>query len=700
MSYRSRLYNHRNAQSPETTGKKPFFAKQHEANDTNNKSAFFQAKLSVNDPGDHYEHEADNVANAVVNNKTARPVVKQKQISSVQRLATSMEDEKLGTNDARMERDKDDKVKSVQRAIAPPEKEKDKPVQKMGEPEKDKKVQKKDEPKKDEERKGIQRVPAGPEREKDKPVQKMGAPEKEKDKIAQKKDEPKKEEENKEGAAPVQKKPEGGGPKASQQLSNQIENSAGKGKSLPAKTLKEMNSSFGADFDNVSVHHDGESASMNRELQAQAFTHGRDIYFNSGKYNPDTSEGKFLLAHELTHVVQQQAGIRKQDDNDATTSAQPASSHPAGPINTSSAADDDPNPERLQQLDDLEQKIAAGTEESHLIRQQLDSITESSPENQSLQDQLNAQRLELISLLEDRIILLNTEISSLNKRIGANPVSSPDNPEADALGFALIKRNEELKINQQQLRPLQRWQMRRQISAVEDEISAIDTEIARLPPYCDPDDPTLDLLTARKAELEAEKKTLAKSLTAGATEYEQWDSRWGAIRYGQSPSCSNIKEAGCGPTSLAIVLNYLYQEDPESLAASGNMEIVTPPQTAAYAATNGRVCNNGTAGDTMVSNVNTGFPGFSGKKITLTQAAEQIRSGDLVIFLCKDCKGKNVSGGDKSYGGHFMVLNGVNDDSSVFTVLDPGANESKDIETISYDELQKHTGGFWMISRI
>ena len=44
---------------------------------------------------------------------------------------------------------------------------------------------------------------------------------------------------------------------------------------------------------------------MNRELNAQAFTHGRDIYFGSGKYNPNISSGKRLLAHELTHVVQQ-----------------------------------------------------------------------------------------------------------------------------------------------------------------------------------------------------------------------------------------------------------------------------------------------------------------------------------------------------------------------------------------------------------
>jgi hypothetical protein len=66
-----------------------------------------------------------------------------------------------------------------------------------------------------------------------------------------------------------------------------------------------MNRSFNADFSNVKIHTDGEAVGMNRELQAQAFTYGSDIYFNAGKFNTDTAAGKRLLAHELTHVVQQ-----------------------------------------------------------------------------------------------------------------------------------------------------------------------------------------------------------------------------------------------------------------------------------------------------------------------------------------------------------------------------------------------------------
>ncbi len=66
-----------------------------------------------------------------------------------------------------------------------------------------------------------------------------------------------------------------------------------------------MERRFGVDFRGVRVHTDSNAVQMNKELNAQAFTYGRDIYFGAGRYNPGTSTGKRLLAHELTHVVQQ-----------------------------------------------------------------------------------------------------------------------------------------------------------------------------------------------------------------------------------------------------------------------------------------------------------------------------------------------------------------------------------------------------------
>jgi hypothetical protein len=102
----------------------------------------------------------------------------------------------------------------------------------------------------------------------------------------------------------------------------------------------------------------------------------------------------------------------------------------------------------------------------------------------------------------------------------------------------------------------------------------------------------------------------------------------------------------------------------------------------------------------MVTNVHTGFPGFRGRRISLNQAVDHLRSGNLVIFLCRNCTGRNRSGGDKTYGGHYMVLNGVNADGTVFNVLDPGANEARDILTITRENLAGHNAGFWIIERI
>ncbi|PZX49867.1 eCIS core domain-containing protein [Algoriphagus chordae] len=102
-----------------------------------------------------------------------------------------------------------------------------------------------------------------------------------------------------------------GAPTASPQISTQISQSKGSGQSLPAPVLAEMGQKIGADFSGVNIHTGSQAAGMSNALGAQAFTHGKDIYFNEGKYQPETSNGKHLLAHELTHTVQQGAAVRR-----------------------------------------------------------------------------------------------------------------------------------------------------------------------------------------------------------------------------------------------------------------------------------------------------------------------------------------------------------------------------------------------------
>ncbi|MEN3330023.1 MAG: hypothetical protein V7638_4830, partial [Acidobacteriota bacterium] len=77
------------------------------------------------------------------------------------------------------------------------------------------------------------------------------------------------------------------------------------GRPLESSVRMRMEQRIGADFSAVKVHTNASAAQMNRELNALAFTHGSDIYFAEGQYDPASPSGQRLLAHELAHVVQQ-----------------------------------------------------------------------------------------------------------------------------------------------------------------------------------------------------------------------------------------------------------------------------------------------------------------------------------------------------------------------------------------------------------
>ncbi len=104
----------------------------------------------------------------------------------------------------------------------------------------------------------------------------------------------------------------GGGGTASDTVTQQISATRGSGSSMDRPTQSFMESRFGADFSNVKIHTGTDAVQMSRELNAQAFTVGNDIYFNSGKYNPSSDSGKHLLAHELTHTVQQGGAVARK----------------------------------------------------------------------------------------------------------------------------------------------------------------------------------------------------------------------------------------------------------------------------------------------------------------------------------------------------------------------------------------------------
>lgn len=92
------------------------------------------------------------------------------------------------------------------------------------------------------------------------------------------------------------------------------------GRPLDEQLRRSMEGGFGADFSQVRVHDDANAHDLNRRIQAKAFTTGSDIYFRSGEYEPSTPAGQELVAHELTHTIQQGgAPVRRELDDRATS---------------------------------------------------------------------------------------------------------------------------------------------------------------------------------------------------------------------------------------------------------------------------------------------------------------------------------------------------------------------------------------------
>jgi len=112
---------------------------------------------------------------------------------------------------------------------------------------------------------------------------------------------------------------------------------AGAGVPLPADVRQPMEERFGHDFSTVRVHTDAMARQSARDVDAQAYTVGHDVVFAAGRYAPHTREGRHLLAHELTHVVQQAQGTRLQRKDDKS---KPADKDKAAPANFKGCNDD------------------------------------------------------------------------------------------------------------------------------------------------------------------------------------------------------------------------------------------------------------------------------------------------------------------------------------------------------------------------
>ncbi|MFZ3382989.1 MAG: DUF4157 domain-containing protein, partial [Candidatus Methanoperedens sp.] len=85
----------------------------------------------------------------------------------------------------------------------------------------------------------------------------------------------------------------------------------GKGQPLPESVSAFFEPGFGQDFSRVRVHSGGAAEQSAREVNAKAYTTGHNIVFGAGQFSPGTHEGRRLIAHELTHVMQQTGGLQR-----------------------------------------------------------------------------------------------------------------------------------------------------------------------------------------------------------------------------------------------------------------------------------------------------------------------------------------------------------------------------------------------------
>lgn len=147
-------------------------------------------------------------------------------------------------------------------------------------------------------------------KEEEKKLQRAPEKKEEDDKKLMRAEAPKKEEEDKK----LQKKESGATP-AVNHVGGYVSSLNGKGHSMPPLTNQFFGERMGYDFSQVKVHTDKDAAESAKSVNAKAYTIGNNIVFNEGQYNTESTEGKKLLAHELTHVVQngnEESSVKRQ----------------------------------------------------------------------------------------------------------------------------------------------------------------------------------------------------------------------------------------------------------------------------------------------------------------------------------------------------------------------------------------------------
>ena len=242
-----------------------------------------QSKLAIGKPNDKFEQQADAMADQVVN-RTAEPdgmIAKQEEEEAAQTSIQRQEEEEAQTM-LQKQGEEEEAQTMLQKQGEEEEEELQTSIQRQEEEEAQTMLQKQGEEEEEELQTSIQRQE---EEEAQAMLQKQGEEEEEE----------------------LQAKSNNCACHAPQNLEVQLKQSKSSGQPISSNIRRPLERAFGANFQSVRIHTDSKAVQMNKQLHAHAFTHGKDIYFNSGQYRPESKAGQHLLAHELTHTLQQGA---------------------------------------------------------------------------------------------------------------------------------------------------------------------------------------------------------------------------------------------------------------------------------------------------------------------------------------------------------------------------------------------------------
>jgi hypothetical protein len=335
------------------------------------------------------------------------------------------------------------------------------------------------------------------------------------------------------------------------------------------------------------------------------------------------------------------------------------------------------------------QRYISLTEEIHKERDELRRL-QLILEKQGLEDKLEKE-------IEEKENFETTYSGSSSIFLPEQPISNPSianmmNPETSERYTRL---SNDISKDILSFEKYRRWAKREEVKKIGIEIYQIQVEINQLnneisekqkskSPTFQVDESvstsSIEMLTQHVLELNKQKEslikmrnTMANSLTTSARKFSQKSKPWGPKDYGSCSPNHNVAYAGCGPTSLAIVLNYLMELDnPEKGGA-----LISPTETVPYAEKHGRVCDHGTAPRPMTEGISSQWPEYRGRFLSIgssgvAEATEELQAGNLVIIHCKGQFGLNAKKQAlPPRDGHYMVLSGVSPDRNIYNVIDP-----------------------------